>query len=69
MTMMLTIKDKYVKQLENFVNSLPEDAIEVKNSLDAEISQRVQDYRSEREKSMTFDSGLDVIREKLSSQI
>jgi len=69
MTMMLNIKDKYIEQLENFVNSLPKDAIEVKNSLDVELSKRIHDHQSGRSESVSFKSGLDSIRERLTSQI
>lgn len=69
MTMMLNIKDRYVEQLENFVNSLPKDAIIIKNSLDTEITKRVNDYNSGTLKTTDFDNGLNTIREKLASQI
>ena len=69
MTMMLNIKDRYVEQLEKFVNSLPADAIEIKNSLDVEISNRISNYRSGKLESTSFDTGLNSIREKLQSQI
>ncbi len=69
MTMMLNVKDKYVQQLENFVNSLPKDAIEIKDSLDMEISKRVSSYRNSEMKTISFDTGLNSIREKLVSKI
>jgi len=69
MTMMLNVKDKYVQQLESFVNSLPKDAIEIKNSLDMEIVNRINDYRNGKLETKSFDTGLNSIREKLVSQI
>ena len=69
MTMMLNIKDNYIHQLENFVNSLPKDAIEIKNSLDMEIANRISDYKSKKIETTSFENGLNSIREKLVSQI
>ncbi len=69
MTMMLNVKDKYIHQLESFVNSLPKDAIEIKNSLDVEIANRISDYQNNKSSSISFDSGLESLREKLISQI
>ena len=69
MTMMLNVKDKYIHQLESFVNSLPKDAIEIKNSLDVEIANRISDYQKNKSESMAFENGLNSIREKLVSQI
>jgi len=69
MTMMLNVKDKYIHQLESFVNSLPKDAIEIKNSLDVEIANRISDYQKNKSESMSFENGLNSIREKLVSQI
>ena len=67
MTMMINIKDKYVEQLETFISSLPENAVELKNSLDMELSNRIDDYRNDKVKTVSFDSGLDAIRSKLVS--
>jgi len=69
MTMMLNVKDNYIHQLENFINSLPKDAIEIKNSLDMEIANRISDYKAKRVKTASFENGLNSIREKLVSQI
>ena len=69
MTMMLNIKDNYVHQFENFINSLPKDAIEIKNSLDMEIANRISDYKAKIVKTTSFENGLNSIREKLVSQI
>jgi hypothetical protein len=69
MTMMLNVKDKYIHQLESFVNSLPKDAIEIKNSLDVDIANRISDYQNNKSSSVSFDSGLESLREKLISQI
>jgi len=69
MTMMLNVKDKYMHQLESFVNSLPKDAIEIKKSLDIEIANRISDYQNNKSSSVSFESGLESLREKLISQI
>ena len=67
MTMMINIKDQYVEQLETFISSLPKNAIELKNSIDAELSTRIDDYRNNKVKTVSFDSGLNAIRSKLTS--
>ena len=69
MTMMLKIDDKYVTKLENFLASLPEDAVEMKNSLDDEIEKRVAEYRSGKMRTTPFMEGMSSIREKLVSQL
>jgi len=69
MTMKINIKDQYVEQLETFIKSLPKNAIEIKNSLDEEISKRVNDYKNGDLKTVPFGTGLDSIREKLSAQL
>ena len=69
MTMMLNVKDKYVQQLESFVNSLPKDAIEIKNSLDVEIANRIGDYKTQVIETISFEKGLNSIRENLISEI
>ena len=69
MTMQVSIKDQYINKFEDFMSSLPEDAIIVKKSLDEEINKRVADYRSGKMKTVPFGTGLDRIREKLVSQI
>ncbi len=69
MTMILNIDEKYISKLENFIASLPEGAVEVKNSLDDEITKRVLEYRSGKMKTTPFMNGLDSIREKLVSQL
>ncbi len=67
MTMMINVKDQYVKQLETFISSLPEHAIEINTSLDAELLNRIDAYRSGNQKTVAFDSGLEAIRSKLVS--
>ena len=67
MTMMINIKDQYLEQLETFINSLPKNAVELKSSLDIELSNRIDDYRNNKVKTVSFDSGLDRIRSKLVS--
>ena len=69
MTMMLKVDDKYVAKLENFIASLPEGAVEMKNSLDDEIIKRVAEYRSGKMRTTPFMEGIDSIKEKLVSQL
>ncbi len=69
MTMKASIKDQYIDKFEDFKNSLPKDTITIKKSLDDEIIQRVNDYRSDKMKTVPFGTGLDRIREELVSQI
>ena len=67
--MRVSIKDQYVDRFEDFMDSLPKDAITIKKSLNDEINQRVSDYRSGKMKTVPFGTGLDRIREKLVSQL
>ena len=69
MTMKVSIKDDYIDKFEDFINTLPQDAVTVKKSLDEEIQKRVDEYRSGKMKTVPFGTGLDRIREKLESQI
>ena len=38
MTMKISIKDQYIDKFENFINSLPDDAVEVDTLTDSSIS-------------------------------
>ena len=69
MTMKIDIKEQYLDKFEDFINSLPKDAVMVKKSLDEEINQRVQEYKSGNMKTVPFGTGLDRIRKKIESQI
>jgi len=69
MTMTVNIKEQYLPEFENFIKTLPKDAIEIKKSLDEEILKRSQEYRSGKMKTVPFGTGLDRIREKLVSQL
>ncbi len=69
MTMMLKIDEKYIAKFEGFIASLPKGTVEMKNSLDDEIANRVGEYRSGNMKTTPFMEGLDEIREKLVSQL
>lgn len=69
MTMKVSIKEQYLPEFENFIKSLPTDAIEVKKSLDEEILKRSQEYRRGKMKTVPFGTGLDRIREKLVAQL
>ena len=37
MTMKISIKEQYLPEFEKFIKTLPDDAIEIKKSLDEEI--------------------------------
>lgn len=69
MTMKVSIKEEYLSEFENFIKTLPTDAVTVKKSLDEEILKRSQEYRSGKMKTVPFGTGLDRIREKLVSQL
>ena len=69
MTMLLSVDDKYINKVENFIASLPQGAVEVENSLDDEIATRVALYRSGNMQTTPFMDGLDSIRERLISQL
>ncbi len=69
MTMKVSIKEQYLPEFENFIKTLPDDAITIKKSLDEEILKRSQEYRSGKMKTVPFGTGLDRIREKLVSQL
>ena len=69
MTMQINIKDQYLSQFETLLKSLPSDAIEIKKSLDDEINKRVNEYKSEKIKTVPFGTGFDKIKEKLEPQI
>jgi len=69
MTMRVEIKDKYMHKFEELINSLPKDAIVIKNSLAEEIQKRSDDYHSGKMETVPFGTGLDRIREKLVSQL
>lgn len=69
MTMKVSIKEQYLPEFENFIKSLPADAIKVKKSLDEEILKRSQEYRSGKMKTTPFMDGLDEIRASLVSRL
>ena len=69
MTMRINIQDQYVEQLETFIKSLPKNAVEIKSSLDEEISQRINDYKNGDLQTVAFGTGFDSIREKLLAQL
>ena len=65
MTMRVNIKDQYIDRFEDFIGTLPKDAVTVKKSLNEEIQRRVDEYRSGKMKTTPFMEGLDEIRESL----
>jgi len=69
MTMIMDIKEQYMNKFEEFLKSLPSDAVTIRNSLDEEITKRVDEYRNGSYKSVPFNQNLSSMREKLVSQI
>ncbi len=69
MTMKIDIKEQYIEQFESLLKTLPDDAIEIKKSLDEEINKRSQDCKNGKMKTVPFGTGLNKIREKLTSQL
>ena len=69
MTMKVSIKDDYLEKFNDFINTLPPDAVTVKKSLDEEIQKRVDEYRSGKMKTTPFMEGLNEIRESLVSRL
>lgn len=69
MTMVMDIKEQYLCKLEEFIKSLPDDAIIIKNSLDAEIKKRVDEYKNGDSQTLPFNQNISSIREKLVSKI
>jgi hypothetical protein len=67
--MRISIKEQYMPEFEKFLKTLPDDAIEIKNSLDDEINKRVEEYRSGKMKTTPFMDGLDEIRASLVSRL
>lgn len=69
MTMVMDIKEQYLMRFEEFIKSLPSDAIIIKNSLDTEIKRRVDNYKNGNSVTIPFNQNLSSIREKLVSKI
>ena len=69
MTMRVSIKDDYIDKFNDFISTLPNDAITVQKSLDEEIQKRVDEYRSGKMKTTPFMEGLDEIRKSLESRL
>ncbi|NOQ31754.1 MAG: hypothetical protein GQ570_11590 [Helicobacteraceae bacterium] len=64
MTMKINIDDSYVNLFEDFIQSLPKDAVTVTSLLGDEIHKRVEEYNTNKSETINFNSGLDNIREK-----
>jgi hypothetical protein len=67
--MVMDIKEQYMKKFEEFIKSLPSDAVTIKSSLDEEIRTRIEQYQNSELQSIPFDQNLSSIREKLVSKI
>ena len=64
MTMQIKIKDEYLKEFDDFINSLPDDAIKIKKSLDEEIQDRIDKYKKDSSSVLPLNS-LDDIKKDL----
>jgi len=64
MTMQIKIKDEYLKEFDDFINSLPDDAIKIKKSLDEEIQDRIDKYKKDSSSILPL-SSLDDIKKDL----
>ncbi len=65
----INIQDEYLDSFYNFVDSMPKGAILIPSSLDDEILKRVEKYKKNRSKSVSFSSGLEELREKVIAKI
>ena len=65
----IDIKEQYVDKFEDFIKSLPKDAVVVKKSLDDKINKRVHEYKNGNMKTVPFSTGFDRIKKKLESQL
>ena len=65
MTMRVSIKDQYMNEFDQFIKTLPSEAVIIKKSLDDEITKRVNDYKSNNMSTSAFGTGLNKIRENL----
>jgi len=68
-TLQVSIQDDYVDEFDDFISTLPKDAVSVTKSLDEEVRKRVDEYRSGTMKTTPFMEGLDEIRESLTSRL
>jgi hypothetical protein len=66
-TVTLSVRDDYLDKFSALLDALPKNAVKKINtkSLSAEVQKRVDGYKNGALKTMPFDSGLDVMREKL----
>ncbi len=69
MTMIMDIKEQYLSKFEEFIKSLPSDAVIIKNSLDLEIKKRIDAYKKDNSQAIPFNQNLSSTREKLLSKI
>ena len=65
MTINLDIKDQYLSNFENFIKSLPKDAIKIQNSLDKEIETRVKEYQSGKMETISHEKMWESINQEL----
>ncbi len=69
----IDIKEQYIDELNDFMNSLPSDAMNksliVKKNLDMEVKKRVEEYQAGNLATIPFAENLGDIREKIVSQL
>ena len=65
----INIQDEYLDSFYRYVDSMPKGAIIIPSSLDDEIVKRVDQYKKDKSKSISFSSGLEKLREKVISKI
>ena len=65
MTINLDIKEQYLSNFENFIKSLPKDAVKIQNCLDKEIEKRVKDYQSGKMKTISHEKMWESINQEL----
>ena len=65
----INIQDEYLDSFYRYVDSMLKGAIIIPSSLDDEIVKRVDQYKKDKSKSVSFSSGLEKLRAKVISKI
>ena len=65
----INIQDEYLDSFYEYIDSMPKGAISIPTSLDSEILKRVEEYKKNKSKSVSFSNGLDKLREKVIAKI
>lgn len=72
MKALIEIHEQYTSQFEQFIQTLPKEAVKVtpiKSRLDIEIDKRIEEIKRGEVHTLPFEHGLDKIRQKLVAQI